>query len=129
MRLAFSGSWDEGLVLVNRAKMLNPVHPQWFSFPEVFYRYHRQEYVQALAVLDTIDMSGFFWVKLLQAASYGQLGRPKMAQMAVGELLELKPDFVGVSSGVIKTWQLGADFDRHIEQGLRKAGLELPLRP
>lgn len=125
MRLAFSGTWEEGLALVNRAKTLNPVHPQWFSFPEVFYRYHRHDYVQALAVLDTINMPDFFWVQLFQAASYGQLGRTKQAQVAVRELLELKPDFVEGASGIIKTWQLGEEFDRHIEEGLRKAGVSL----
>jgi TolB-like protein len=126
MRLAFSGSWEEGLALVERAKALNPVHPQWFSFPEVFYRYHRREYKQALVVLDTITMPDFFWVQLLQAACYGQLGDTKHAQDSTHELLELKPGFVEGASAIIQTWQLGDDFDRHIKEGLRKAGLVLP---
>lgn len=128
MRLAFSGSWVDGLALVDRAKTLNPVHPQWYLFPEVFYRYHQQEYALALTALDKINMPDFFWVQLLQAASHGQLGNTKQAQVATQELLELKP---GVSEGatdIIKIWQLGEDLNLHIEQGLRKAGLDLPPR-
>ncbi|TLP64548.1 hypothetical protein FEE96_12350 [Parasedimentitalea maritima] len=128
MRLAFSGSWEDGLALVDRAKALNPVHPQWYFFPEVFYRYHRQEYALALTALDKINMPDFFWVQLFQAASHGQLGNTKQAQVAIQELIELKPDFSKGASDIIKIWQLGEDLNHQIEQGLRKAGLDLPPR-
>ncbi|MEY8099710.1 hypothetical protein AB9F29_20260 [Falsihalocynthiibacter sp. S25ZX9] len=126
MRLAFSGAWDEGILLVERAKTLNPVHPNWFSFPEVFSLYNRREYQQVLALLETIDMPDFFWVHLFQAASHGQLGNNKQAQLATEKLLVLKPNLVARASAIIQNWQLSKEFDRHLKQGLRKAGLDLP---
>ena len=74
-------------------------------------------------------MPDFFWVQLLQAASHGQLGNTNQAQVAIQELIELKPDFSQGASDIIKIWQLGEDLNLHIEQGLRKAGLDLPTRP
>lgn len=125
MRLAFSGDWENGLALVERAKVLNPVFPKWFSFPEVFYLYHKQEYREALAVLETIDMPGFFWVPLFSAAIYGQLGDIEQAENAVQELLYQKPSFVDEALTVIQTWQLAEELNRQIEEGLRKAGLKI----
>ncbi|MBV1894963.1 MAG: hypothetical protein KUG70_00800 [Rhodobacteraceae bacterium] len=126
MRLAFSGSWEEGLALVDKAKALNPIHPQWYFFPEVFYHYQREEYEAALTVLDKINMPDFFWVQLLQAASHGQLGNTKQAQLAIQELIRRKPDFPEAASDIIKIWQLGEELNLHVENGLRKAGMDLP---
>ena len=126
MRLAFSGSWEEGLALVDKAKALNPIHPQWYFFPEVFYHYQREEYETALTVLDKINMPDFFWVQLLQAASHGQLGNTKQAQLAIQELIRRKSDFPEAASDIIKIWQLGEELSLHVENGLRKAGMDLP---
>ncbi|MFT5006446.1 MAG: adenylate cyclase [Paracoccaceae bacterium] len=125
MRLAFSGSWDEGLALVEHAKMLNPVHPQWYFLPEVFYQYSQKNYTGALAVLDEIQMPDFFWTQLLSAASHGQLGNRQQAGVHLKTLLELKPNFASIASEVIETWHLDDAFNRDLEQGLKNAGLDI----
>ncbi len=127
MRLAFSGSWEEGLLLMDKAIALNPIHPYWYFFPEVFYRYSKGEYNQALVVLNKIDMPNFFWVQLWQAAIHGQLGNEEQARTAIEKLLGLKSDFSKKAAGIISIWQLEEDLENQIKQGLRKAGLDLPI--
>ncbi len=123
MRLAFSGEWDKGLVIVDRAIALNPVHPQWYLFPRVFYEFDRGDYEAALAQLEQIDMPGFFWTHLWQAALHSKLGNGEQAQAALRSLLLLRPDFSSVASDILAIWQLDATFKENLLASLQKAGL------
>ncbi len=123
MRLAFSGEWDKGLAIVDRAIALNPVHPQWYLFPRVFYEFDRGDYEAALAQLEQIDMPGFFWIHLWQAALHSKLGNGEQAQAALRSLLVLRPDFSSVASDILAIWQLDATFKENLLASLQKAGL------
>lgn len=125
MRLSFLGEWDLGRALLNKAFTLNPVHPQWFGFPEVFYRYDRGEYKLALEELNEMDMPHFLWFHLIRAATLGQLGETGEAELAVDDLLRLVPDFQQDVSNIIKVWQLPDPLVQNVVDGLGKAGLEI----
>ncbi len=125
LRLALSGDWDRGLALVNKAMTLNPVHPQWYRFAQVFYHYDRQEYDLAVAELEKIDMPRFFWTHLAKAAALGQLGRPQAAEAAAQDLLTLKPEFARDGPSFLRVWQFPEPLYEHLVEGLRKAGLKL----
>jgi adenylate cyclase len=123
LRLGLTGDWDRGLALANKAINLNPVHPQWYNFLQVFYHYDSREYDRALAELDKIDMPQFFWTYLLRAAALGQLDRPQDAKSAVASLLALRPRFEEEAANLIGIWQLAEPLRQHIFEGLEKAGL------
>jgi tetratricopeptide (TPR) repeat protein len=125
LRLGLIGDWDRGLALVNKAINLNPVHPQWYNFLEVFYHYDSRKYDRALAELDKINMPQFFWTYLLRAAALGQLGRPQDAKTAVASLLALRPRFEEEAANLIGVWQLSQPLRQRIFEGLEKAGLEV----
>ncbi|MGO1120660.1 tetratricopeptide repeat protein [Rhodovibrionaceae bacterium A322] len=126
MRLAFSGEWESGLALVDKATKLNPVHPHWYFFPEVFYRYRQKEYARALEVLDKISMPDFFWVQLWRTAINAQLGRKEEAAAAAQALLQAKPDFNSKVDDILSVWRLEPRLRQDILDGLNKAGLALP---
>ena len=123
MRLAFSGEWAEGLAIVDRAIALNPVHPQWYHFPRVFYEFDQGNYENALARLDQIDMPNFFWTHLWRAALHGELGNQAAAQAALNKLLMLRPNLPAAAGDILSIWQLDAAFQKSLLNSLHKAGL------
>ena len=125
LRLALSGNWDEGLPLVEKAMVINPVHPHWYHFPSAFYHYEHGEFEKALQVIDKIDMPQFFWSYLFKTAILGQLDRRAEAEDAMGTLLELKPDFRQNASTYIRIWQVQEPLYQKIVEGLAKAGLDV----
>ena len=125
MRLAFTGEWEDGLYLVDKAIKLNPVHPDWYYFPEVFHSYLNGNYDDALFALDKIDMPGFFWEPLIRAAVHGQMGNRTEANAAVDDLLRLKPEFAAQAAGLLSIWQFEDRFNVSVVEGLQKAGLDI----
>ena len=40
--LAYAGEWERGCALVHHAGQLNPHHPGWYWFPDVFAAYRQR---------------------------------------------------------------------------------------
>jgi len=117
--LAALGRHEEGLAHVREAMRLNPYHPEWYwiTLGGIFYVMRR--YADALeAYSHRTDPGYWLWARL--AACYAQLGRRVDAAAAAAQVLRLKPDF-----SIAATRRAGwSDEDnRHIQEGLRKAGL------
>jgi len=123
LRLALSGHWQEGRALLAKARALNPLHPHWYHFSEVFYHFSEKDFETALGVLAKIDMPGFFWVPLWQAVLYAHLDRPGEAQVAARALRQMQPDIIANLNEVLQAWQMEAELAAGITEGLRKAGL------
>lgn len=123
MRLAFSGDWDEGLAMVDRAIALNPVHPHWYRLPHVFHAFDQGNYQQALATLDQIEMPNFLWTHLWRAALHAELGHEHAAQTALEHLQALRPNFASEAPVILSIWQLSDPFQQNLLNSLRKAGL------
>ncbi len=58
--LAYSGDWERGCALVERAMQLNPRHPGWYWFPLAWNAYRKGDYRGALNVTLKINLPGFF---------------------------------------------------------------------
>ena len=121
--IAYSGDWEYGLSVMERAMQLNPNYPGWYLFPAFNYAYHRRDYRGALEIALRINMPGYFFTHTALAAVYGQLGEHERARAVLQELHKLVPD-----SGAIRReydkW-FDAEFVDHLMAGLRKAGLEV----
>ncbi len=81
---AYSGDWEAGLALVERAMALNPHHAGIYHMPYVIDRYRRRDYAGALEILDRVNMPGYPNVMLARAAVYAQLGRLDEARRRCG---------------------------------------------
>ncbi|MEM9632563.1 MAG: hypothetical protein AAGA50_14630 [Pseudomonadota bacterium] len=123
LRLALSGSWQEGLSIMEKAIALNPVHPHWYHFPWVFYHFERQEYRQALAKLEKIKMPDFFWTHLWRTVLNEELGNHATAQVALEKLTAQQPDLDSKLQDILSIWLLSENFKNRLMLSLEKAGM------
>jgi tetratricopeptide (TPR) repeat protein len=122
--LAYSGSWQEGMALMNRAVMLNPRHQTWYHFPYFYEAYRQGRDDEALAAAQKLNMPGFFWSHQVLASAYAQLGMRDEAAEAVTKLQELWPGYsIEKMAELHTTWNFEDDVIARMAEGLRKAGL------
>jgi len=121
----YSGEWERGCALAQRARSLNPSHPGWFWFADFFTAFHHADYLRALEFALKLNMPRFWRAHFALAATYGQLGEPEKAQKALQGLLSLGPEFGAITRQECETyWE--PDLAGKLLEGLRKAGLEIP---
>jgi hypothetical protein len=60
---------------------------------------------------------------------YGQLGQDKAARTAARRILELDPDFEANAWYAFQLRNFPEEMAEHMVEGLRKAGLNIPVRP
>ncbi len=123
--IAYTGDWDYGCALAERATKLNPHHPGWYWNAAFYNAYRKGDYEEALKITLEFNMPGLFYHHVNRAAVYGQLGDREAAGKAVSDLLTLKPDFENTARMELGKW-LPPDLLEHLIEGLRKAGVEIP---
>lgn len=122
--IAFAGSWERGVELVERAASLNPYHAGYYHFPLFFACYRRREDEAALAHALRLDAPDFPWTHLLLAAAYAQLGRQEEATAAIVELRRLDPAYtVDRAIELPRRWNIEEKIIQRLAEGLRQAGL------
>jgi serine/threonine protein kinase/tetratricopeptide (TPR) repeat protein len=121
---AYSGDWERGCTLAEKARNLNPHFPGWYWFASLFDAYRKGDYRGALDIALRVNMPGFWRTQFAFAAIYGQLGERELARSAARELLAIRPDFAAVAhEELAKWWQ--PDLIAQLIDGLRKAGLQI----
>ncbi|MBD3853187.1 MAG: protein kinase [Acidobacteria bacterium] len=123
--MAYTGQWDEGCALAERAMQLNPHHPGWYRFSIFLNAYRKKDYSGALDVVLKINMPTYYFTHASLAAVYGQLGDQPAARQAVRELLAQKPDFGATAREEWGRWVGPGELLEHLIDGLRKAGLDV----
>jgi tetratricopeptide (TPR) repeat protein len=127
LHLAYDGQWERGLALLDKARLLNPLHPGWYGFPYALDHYRRGQYDRALIAARQINLPHFFWEPLFIAMICGQLGREADAQTALARLLAMRPDLATAAAEVIGIIVLDPALVAHCVEGLRKAGLKTAI--
>jgi serine/threonine protein kinase/tetratricopeptide (TPR) repeat protein len=122
--IAYSGDWERGCALAERAIQLNPNSPGWYRFPLILNAYRKGNYEGALALVLKVNMPAFWRTQLMLAACNGQLGELDAARNAVQELLRIRPNFLEVWREELYKWW-DANLVQHLVDGLRKAGLRI----
>lgn len=123
---AAAGDWDYGTALLESALKLNPFHPGWYNMGIFFDLYHKREYHKALDAALGINVPGSFHAHAAQVIAFGQLGLREEAKKPLRELLALRPNFA-TSARFEYSKFYDPDVVEHILEGLRKAGLDVPL--
>ena len=123
-QIAYSGDWERGCALAERATQLNPNSPGWYWFPLILNAYRQGDYQRARDLVQKVNMPGFWRTQFMLAVCNGQLGELEAAGNAVRELLRIRPDFLVVwREELCKWWDV--ELVEHLIDGLRKAGLEI----
>ena len=122
--LAYSGDWDRGLALAERARQLNPHHPGWYWHVNFNHAYRQRDYRAALEIASKMNQTSNWGAQVLTAAACGQLGDREAAAQPLRELLQLRPDAAARVSADAEKW-FDADYAAHLIEGLRKAGLDI----
>lgn len=128
--LAYSGSSERGLELAARAKQLNPSHPGWYWYVDVYNAYRQGDYQGALGFVLNVNLPDHWPMYMFLAAVYGQLGDAAAASKALRQLLRVRPNFPATGRADLEKWW-DAGFVEHLAGGWRKGGLEMepPVAP
>jgi adenylate cyclase len=105
MILAYSGEWDRGHALVERARALNATHPGWMNFVPFYYHFARLEYETSLSFAKRVNMPAFQWTCVAAAAAAGILGRRADAEAALDDLARTNPSYVDLTRARLE-WSL-----------------------
>lgn len=124
--IAFSGEWDRGLALVQRAMALNPHLPDWCHLPSFYNHYRKGEYQKALHVVKKINMPEDPWPQMGIAAACGQLGCQETARTAIELVRRHQPLYLDLKyyREDAEKWFAESSIVEHLLEGLRKLGLK-----
>ena len=123
MHLAYAGEWARGLAMLDRARILNPLHPNWYWFPYAMDCYQRGDYAQALHYASQLNQQNFFWDHVFIAMICGQLGQLAPARQALDRALALCPPFKTDAKEIIGIIHTNPAMVDLCLDGLRKAGM------
>jgi TolB-like protein len=124
MLTAFSGDWERGCAMVERATQLNPNHPGWYWLPLALNAYRQNDPQHALEHVLKVNMPGLWTAQVSLALVYIQLGDKERARAALRDLLAARPDLrTNLREELGKWWQ--PDMVEQMIGDLRKAGLEM----
>lgn len=124
---AYTGDWERGRELSARARAINPNHPGWYLFGDIFEEYLLGNYAQALALAERVNLPSYFADPYCRAIAHARLGNEEEAARALDEFLALWPD---VTPEYMRNQHLNKWFyavPELIEQvmvGVQMAGLE-----
>jgi hypothetical protein len=126
LMIAFSGDWERGVALAQRAIELNRHHPGWYHLLFFHYHYRKRDYEVALQTAKKINMPEFHWRHLTAAAACGMLGRHEEACTAIESLRKYNPTFLKLENvrEDLEMWDPDQDEVEQFLQGLQKAGLK-----
>ena len=91
--IAFSGNWERGCELAERARQLNPNHPSWYWAVPFLDAYRKGDYRGARPFLTKGNPQKNWLMQALLAAVNGQLGESEAAARHLREVLTMMPDF------------------------------------
>ena len=119
--LTYAGEWERGLELAARAKQLNPHHPGWYWYADVYHAYSQHDFRRAITLVLRANLPGHWGYHAMLAAAHGQLGELETAGEALQELLRFRPDFATLARAECAKWWFPEYAELFID-GLRKAG-------
>ncbi len=124
--MVYSGAWERGVALVEKATILNPLHPDWYHFAFFLDHYRKGEYRDALAVHLKMDLPKNQGVQAALAAVYGKLGEAEKAKATHDLILQSWPNFADDPLGWFARRRFSGELIEALADGLQKAGFEVP---
>jgi len=122
----YSGDWERGEALIEKAKKLYSVYPRWIDWPAVLDHYRKHEYIEAKASAIEINLPKNVMVQATLAAAYGQLGELDKAKSIIDQIRKNKPEFEAEPRAEFQARRVPDELVESIMDGLRKAGVDVP---
>ena len=123
----YSGRYDRGIALLERAKQLNPLHPDWVYFLPMLNSYRIGDYAAAVSYFQKMPRTGnHHMAKTLLAATYSRKGETSKAQELIAQLVADHPQFIENPRQPFQARRMEADLIDSIMEGLREAGHDVP---
>jgi TolB-like protein len=91
---AYSGNWKHGLSLMDRARELAPLHPDWYWMPYVSDAYLREDYSTALQYAKRVNPQSFPFFPLYMAAICHRMQLHAEAQASLNAVKTMVPDLM-----------------------------------
>jgi adenylate cyclase len=91
---AYAGDWSLGLSLMDRARELAPLHPDWYWIPYVSDAYLREDHATALQYAKRVNPQSFPFFQLYTAAVYHRLQMPQEALESLNAIKVMVPDLM-----------------------------------
>jgi len=123
LQLAFSGDWEQGCALAEKATQLNPNHPGWYWFPLAYDAYRQGDGQRALEYALKVNLPGLWTAQLSLTVIYSQLGQMEQARAALRGLLAVRPNFTATPREDLEKWWQ-PEMVEQILGDLRKVGIE-----
>lgn len=126
MYTAFSGEWDRGLQMIEKAKLLNPNFPDYYHLDTGCGAFAKGDYQSALDEMLKANLSDFPLYLMLLTATYALLNRDDEASQQLEKLQRTQPGTTRESARetLQKMFPFQPDFVRVAMGGLAAAGLE-----
>jgi TolB-like protein len=124
---AYSGDWMRGRELSARARAINPNHPGWYLFGDIFEEYLLGNYAQALALAERVNLPGYFADPYCRAITHARLGNEDEAAKALDEFLMLWPNATLAyfrEEHLVKWFYAAPELIEQVMVGMRMAGLD-----
>ena len=124
---AYSGDWVSGRELSARARAINPNHPGWYLFGDIFEEYRLGNYKQALALAERVNLPGYFADPYCRAIIHARLGNEEDAAKALDEFRALWPNATLQylhEEHLVKWFYAEPELIDQIMAGMRLAGFE-----
>jgi adenylate cyclase len=122
--MAFSGEYDYGLALIEKAILLNPHHPEWWYYGVAAAHWSNGRHRDALDAVNKVNQTDLFWTYFWRAVVFIELGDESSATAAPADLERVYPGFT------IETYREEGsnfmptqDFLERAVSALRRAGL------
>ena len=124
--VAYSGQWDRGKALVEKAMKLNPLHQRWLHMSFFLDHYRKGEYREALALALKMNLPNNEGIQVGLAAAYGQLGEAEKAKATLEQIRATQPGFADDPRRWFARRRIPDELVESLMGGLRKAGLAVP---
>jgi adenylate cyclase len=124
--ITYSGDWERGVALSERARELNPLHGNWMYYPTFLDQYRRGKYQEALNTMLKIGWPNNYVSQTNLAAVYGQLGETEKAWEVIEHIREIHPSFDDDPRFPFVVRRMPKEFVELIMEGLQKVGYDVP---
>jgi serine/threonine protein kinase/tetratricopeptide (TPR) repeat protein len=122
--IAYSGDWERGCALAERAWELNPNLPGMYNYTAWHDAYRKEDYRRALELALELNTPENYYQHAVLTMCYAQLGEMDEAHKSLQAMLAIKPDYGKAARQLHGKW-IQPDLVERLMDGLRKAGLEI----
>jgi adenylate cyclase len=128
VHIGYSGQYDRSIALLEHAKKLSPIYPDWVYVLPMLNGFRTGEYSVALSYYEEMGpgLANHHMVKTLLAATYSRQGELAKAREIIAQLTDNHPQFVDDPRQPFLARRMEPDLIKSIMEGLRAAGHYVP---